>query len=279
MAAVLASAVLLSAALLAWKAEIEQRNMEVVVAEARRSAPTAAFSVPADTPRLDILSGYLAMEDFQRQFALMRATTITHRLPERQIAFILLNGDRRPEWERFQEALLAHEFGHAWIRAQLYPAPVFVPGPHACLAVHTGDIVQHVLIRKELDRRGISFRRHWLEDLEGAIPVMEAAQPPPQDDRCARARLAAEWVDVRLGLAAGEWPQQERYERAARRYMPEIVFTVERITSYLRGVDVADRTAHRQALETVFGILKDLVYYRAEEYRACGTLKKKRAVG
>lgn len=275
----LATTVVLSAALLAWKAEIEQKNVEVVIAEARRPSPGAPFSAPPDTPRLDILASWLATEDFQRQFALMRATTVMHRLAEGQIAFILLNGERRAEWERHQEALLAHEFGHAWIKAQGYPAPVFVPGPHACLAVHTGDIVQHVLIRKELDRRRIEFRRHWLEGLESSIPYLETAQPPPEEDRCARARVAAEWVDVRLGLAPGEWPMQERYEKAVRRYMPEVVSTVEQIVSFMRSVDVASRSAHRQALETVFGILRDLVYYRAKEYRAYGTLKKKRAAG
>jgi hypothetical protein len=279
MGIVLASAVVLSAALLAWQGEIGQRGVELVIAEVQRDALTGRFTAPPDTAHADMLSAWLERDDFQQQFALMRATTVFQRLPGLQVAFVLLNGARRAEWEPHAEALLAHEFGHAWIRAQGYPAPVFVPGPHSCLAIHTGDIVQHVLIRQELDRRGIEFRRHWLEGLEAAIPVMQTAAPPPEEDRCARARLAAEWIDVKLGVKPGEWAALERYEKAVRRYMPEIVSTVEGIAAWLRERDLTDRAVHRQALETVFERLKDLVYYRAKEFRAYGTLKKKRAHG
>ncbi len=249
-----------------------------MVAEARQSA-RGGLAAPQDTPHLDLLAPYLASEEFQRQFALMEASMVFQRAPGREVAFVLLNGDRRAEWESRQEALLAHEFGHAWIKAEKYPTPVFVPGPYACLAIHTGDITQHVLIRREMERRGIEFRRAWLERLERAIPAMETAAPPPEEDRCARARLAAEWVDLRLALQPGEWPAQARYEAAARRYMPEVVSTVERITDYVRSRDLSDRTQHREALKAVFEMLKDLVYYRAKEFRVYGTLKKKRPAG
>lgn len=275
----LAAAVTLSAALLAWKADIEARGVTLVIAEARLDAPGGRFTVPADTPLREVLDQWLASADFRQQFQLMHATMIFQRLPERPAAFVLLNGDRRPEWESRQEALLAHEFGHAWISAEKFPVPVFVPGPHACLAVHTGDITQHVLIRSEMERRGIDGRRSWLEQLERSIPVLETASPPPEEDRCARARQAAEWVDVKLALAPGQWPAQARYEAAVRRYMPEIVSTVERIADYVRSHDMSDRAQHRQALQAVFDMLKDLVYHRAKEYRVYGTLKKKRAAG
>jgi hypothetical protein len=274
---VLAAVVTLTAALLAWKAEIEARGVTVVVAEVHK-AP-GGLTVPPETPQLDLLAPYLASEDFRQQFALMHASTVFQRAPGREVAFVLLNGDRRAEWAPNQEALLAHEFGHAWIKAEKYPTPVFVPGPHACLAIHTGDITQHVLIRREMERRGIEYRRGWLEQLERSIPVMQAAPPPPEEDRCARARLAAEWVDVKLALAPGEWPAQASYEAAVRRYMPEIVSTVERITDFVRRCDLTDRAQHREALKAVFEMLKDLVYYRAKEYRVYGTLKKKRAAG
>jgi hypothetical protein len=275
---VLAAVVTLTAALLSWKAEIESRGVAVVVAEVEKSA-SGALAVAQDTPHLDLLAPYLASEDFQRQFALMHASTVFQRAPGREVAFVLLNGDRRAEWAPDQEALLAHELGHAWIKAEKYPTPVFVPGPHACLAVHTGDITQHVLIRQEMERRGIEYRRGWLAQLERAIPVMQSAAPPPEEDRCARARLAAQWVDVKLALAPGEWPAQASYEAAVRRYMPEIVSTVERITDYVRRRDLTDRGQHREALKAVFEMLKDLVYHRAKEYRVYGTLKRKRAAG
>lgn len=270
---VLAAAVVLSAALLSWKADIESRGIHVVVAVAEKDPDGGRFFVPADTPRRELLDAWLANEDFRGQFALMQATMIYQRVPGGDVAFLLLNGAWRSSWEGHEEALVAHELGHVWIKAEKYPTPVFVPGPHACLAIHTGDIVQHVLIRREMEKRGIGYRRQWLEGLERAIPLMETGPPPPEDDRCARARLAAEWVDVRLGLEPGIWPAQPRYEAAARRYMPEVVSTVRRIEDYMRSRDVADRAQHRQALQAVFEMLKDLVYYRAEEYRAYGTLK------
>ncbi|GIU77682.1 MAG: hypothetical protein KatS3mg005_0920 [Bryobacteraceae bacterium] len=271
----LAAAVTLSAVLLAWKADIESRGVAVVVAELEKSG--GALSAAADTPHLDLLRPYLESAEFQQQFALMHASMVFQRAPGREVAFVLLNGERRAEWESWQEALLAHELGHAWIKAQKYPTPVFVPGPHACLAIHTGDIVQHVLIRREMERRGIDYRKSWLQRLEQAIPVMQTSAPPPEEDRCARARLAAEWVDVKLGLQPGEWPAEAAYEAAVRRYMPEVVSTVERITDYVRRSDLSDRDQHREALKAVFEMLKDLVYHRAREFRVYGTLKKKRA--
>lgn len=270
---------MLTAALSSWKAEIESRGVAVVVAEARQSAG-GGLAVAPDTPHLDLLAPYLGSADFVRQFALMEASMVFQRAPGREVAFVLLNGDRRAEWESRQEALLAHEFGHAWVKAEKYPAPVYVPGaPYACLAIHTGDITQHVLIRREMERRGIEYRRSWLEQLEKAIPVRETAPPPPEEDRCARAQLAAEWVDVKLALKPGEWPAQARYEAAARRYMPEVASTVERIADYVRRHDLSDRGQHREALKAVFEMLKDLVYYRAKEFRVYGTLKRKRAAG
>jgi hypothetical protein len=270
---VLAAAVALSAALLSWKAEIESKGVAVAVAVAEKDEASGLFSVPADTPRRELLAPWLANADFLGQFALMQATMVYQRAPGGDVAFVLLNGALRSLWEGHEEALLGHEFGHVWIKAEKFPSPVFVPGPHACIAIHTGDITQHVLIRKEMEKRGIDYRRQWLEGLERAIPLMETAAPPPEDDRCARARLAAEWVDVKLGLEPGAWPSQPRYEAAARRYMPEVVSTVERIAAYVRSHDMSDRAQHRQALQAVFEMLKDLVYYRATEYRAYGTLK------
>ncbi len=276
---VLATAITLSAALLAWKADIEARGVAVVVAEVRSEAPGGRVIVPQDTPLREVLEAWLAVPDFRQQFALMYATSIIQRLPDREVAFVLLNGDSRPLWEPRMEALLAHEFGHAWVKAEKYPTPVFVPGPLACLAIHTGDIVQHVLIRREMERRGIAYRQDWLADLERAIPSMESSPPPPEEDRCSRARLAAEWVDVRLALAPGEWPAQGRYEAAARRYMPEVAPTVDRIVDYVRSHNLADRSQHREALFAVFEMLKELADSRAKDQAVYGTLKKKRAAG
>lgn len=265
----------LTAALLAWKAEIESTGgIPLFVAEAHFEPESHQFSLPADTAGRGLFASYLRQEDFLREFILMDATMIYHRAPGQQAFLVLLNGARRQHWAPHQEAVLAHEFGHAWIKAQGFPTPLFAPGPFPCLSVHTGDITQHVLIRRELDRRGIPFRPFWLAGLERSIPVLETAAPPPEPDRCARARLAAEWADVRLGLLPGQWPLQPRYEAAVRKYMPELVSTVDAIVAYVSAHDMASRDQHRDALRFVFDRLKDLVYQRAKEFRVYGTLKR-----
>ncbi len=159
------------------------------------------------------------------------------------------------------------------MKAKGYPAPILVQNQWACAGIHSGDITQHVLIRSELDRRGIDHRTFWFETLDLAASQLERDPPPPESDRCARVRQAAQLVDVRLGVKSGEWPGQARYEAAVRRAMPEVEFTVAAIAAHLRAHDMADRGQHRAALQFVFEKLKDLGYRRTNGHRACATLE------
>lgn len=137
-----------------WRAEIEAAGgAPVLVAEVEFSADGSEMRLPDDVPGRPLFVQYLRREDFVRQFLLMRGVLVHHQGPDANAFLVLLNGARRGEWGAHEASLLGHEFGHAWLRARGYPAPVFPPGPLACLAIHTGDIVQHVLIRREMDRR------------------------------------------------------------------------------------------------------------------------------
>jgi hypothetical protein len=198
-----------------------------------------------------------------------------HQKPPAEEAYlVLLNGAREAEWKGHLEALLGHEFGHAWIQAQGYATPVFVANQWACVAVHTGDVAQHVLIRAEMDRRGMEYRKFWYAGLEGSIPGMEKDPPLPETDRCARVAVAGQVVDVRLGLKPGEWPQMERYEAALRKWMPEVLPTVDEIVAYMRQHDMVDQAQHREALQFVFGKLKDLAYQKTKLGPGYDTLGK-----
>jgi hypothetical protein len=204
----------------------------------------------------------------------MYAVMVHHKAPGDNAYLVLFNGMRQAEWAGHEEAVIAHELGHAWIKAKGLPTPLFVDNAWACVGVHAGDIPQHVLMRAELDRRAIDHRTFWLAGLDAAAKEMETKPPPPDSDRCARVRVAAQWADVKLGLKEGEWPGRARYEAAVRRQMPQVEETVNEIVKALQGKNLEDRDTHRQALRFVFERLKDLGYERTNAYRVYATLKE-----
>lgn len=252
----------------AWKKQIEaQGGTPVLVAKVDFDRAKNELSLAPDTPGRELFTTYLKQEEFVKQFHLMNAVMIHHRAPGAQAYLILLNGAKEQEWAGHEQSLLAHEFGHAALKAQGFPTPVFQNDRWACISIHAGDITQHVLIRQELDRRAIDYRTFWLKSLERATSQFEGTSPPPEDDRCTRVRQVAQSVDVRLGLKPGEWPGQGRYEAAVSKVMPEVNGTVEAIVNYLKQHDMADRVQHREALKFVFERLRDLAAQRTNEYR------------
>ncbi len=265
-----ASALVLSAALLSWKAEIEEKSgLPLLVAQVEYEKQANELWLAEDTPKRELFVNYLSMDRFTEQFAKMYAVTVHHMTPGKQAYLIMMNGAKEEAWRGHEEAVLAHEFGHAWVRAQGYPAPVFTNTPRACIGIHAGDITQHVLIRAELDGRDIDYRTFWLQTLGEAAADMEKADPPPESDGCSRALLAAQLVDVRLGL-----PPQPDFERAAKKWMPKVLRTVDEIVTYLRRHNMSDRGEHREALKFVFEKLKELAYQRTKDYRVYVTLKE-----
>ncbi|MBI4892030.1 MAG: hypothetical protein HY821_15500 [Acidobacteria bacterium] len=267
--------IVLTAALAQWKGDIEARSgLPLVVAETEYEANDHSFRLAPDTPQRAAFIEYLQVENFRRQYMQMYAVMIHHKAAGGSAYLVMLNGMRRADWKGHEEALIAHEFGHAWIKAQGYPTPIFIDNQWACVGVHSGDVVQHGLIRSELDKRGIEYRKFWLGGLETATLQMETSPSPAPEDRCARIRVAAQWLDVKLGLKPGEWPAQARYEAALRKWMPEVEPTVDQIVNLLKGKDLSDKDVHRAALKAVFEALKDLGYERSKPYRVYVTLKE-----
>lgn len=249
-----------------WHAEIESvGGAPVYVAEVEFSPDGQQISLPDATPARPLFAQYLRQEDFVRQFILMRGVLIHHHGPDGQAHLVLLNGARRPEWGAHQDALIAHEFGHAWLRAKGYPAPVFQPGPLACLAIHTGDIVQHVLIRREMEARGIDHLALWLASLEAAtagaavLPDNEGMAKIRAGDPCLALRQAAEWADVRLGFAGSRPEIVESYEVEMRRLFPDLERAVSSIAEAVRSRKVEDHQQHLDALRQVNALLRRLV--------------------
>lgn len=262
-----AGAVELPAKLELWKAEIEKTaGVEVIVAEVLFSEDGMTMTLAEGTPRARAIGAYLSREDFARQFQRMYAAMIQHRKPGEEAFIILLNGARRAEMAGYEEAVLAHELGHAWLTSKKYAAAAYQPGLAGCLAIQTGEIVQHALLREEMTRRGVEFIPFWLKSLDAAVEGMETRERPPETDRCLRVQQAAELVNVRLGLGGVEWPGRERYEAKVAKTFPEVEPTAKAIIEYMQKTDTADRKKHREAIEKVFFFLRDLAQYRTKEY-------------
>jgi hypothetical protein len=211
-------------------------------------------NVEGDPEGMDLAARQLAGEAFRAQFRLMQAATITEEPPGGPRIAVLMNEAWRPSWSGHEAALLGHEFGHVWLRLRRLPAPAYSGGATACLAVHTGDIVQHVLIRAELDRRNIDHKTSLMKSMDEAAAAMKHGSAAR--DSCAAARQTAIWVDSRLGLKWTQWPGREEYEAVARRLFPEAEEPVNRIIALLDGKDLNDRFVHRQALVDVFAELR-----------------------
>lgn len=249
-----------------WKTEIERESgIAVSIAEVQFNAAGDEMRLPPDTPRSELMGRYLSSQEFAAEFRHMFAVMVHHKDVEPGDFLIMLNGARRKDFAGAEEAVIGHELGHAMLRARRYPTPAFVPGVSGCLAIHSGDIVQHILIRAELDRRGIAHVPFWLRSLDSAADAMAAASLP-QRDRCARVRQVAQLVDVRLGLRGVDWAGREKYESAVRSRFPEVERTAGDIVAYLENLDVRDKPAHDAAVRFVFQRLKDLAQRRTKDY-------------
>jgi hypothetical protein len=254
-ATLLAGAQELSEPLAAWKREIEAKGSGPIIVVRVVKGPAAnTITVSNDTPERELVKQYLQQEDLVRQLVAAHALTVAHSDGDRVINLVLLNMERSAEWQS-EDALLAHEFGHVWLKAMGYPAPRYVPGPAACLGTHTGNVVQHILLREELDRRGIDFRTSWIRDLQTELSAKES-KPSSAMEPCQRVQQTALWLDVRLGLQEKDWAELPRYESTLRQRYPNLAPAVDEISAYLRKTDVHEPAAYREALVQVFERLK-----------------------
>ncbi len=253
LAAVLAASVISFAAedlarpLAAWRSEIEERGGQVVIVRVPFDRERNVITLPDDTPQRAVLRRYFMDQTFLAQFAGMHAVSVNYDGPEGRYHFILLNMARAAEWEGAEDALIGHELGHAWLAARGYLALDYRPGPESCLAVHAGDVVQHILIRREMERRGIAFRDYWVRVLDRAWPLFET--PPPADlPACRKLERLALWLDVRLGLSRQSWERFERFDAAFRKNYPALAGRGAAVEERLRGADLEDLEDYWPAL-------------------------------
>lgn len=257
-------ALALPPALEQWRAEIEAAGgVPVLAAEVEFDPDGRRMRLPEGIAGRELFAHYLRQEEFVRQFMLMRGVMVHHRGWGGEALLVMLNGARRAEWAAHAEALAGHELGHAWLRARRYPEPAPEPGDPPCLAIHAGDIVEHVLIRRELDRRGINHRGYAAQSYAAALAAMRqwedgAGLRRPVRDACLAPRQVALWVDARLGLGAGAWADLELYEAEARRVFPGLEEQVSAIEALLGAAGLDEPGEAKAALEAVAGRLRAL---------------------
>ena len=246
-----ASAPALSERLEKWKREIEQRGGQLVVARIETDRETNQVRVPPDTPRRVILARFLSNEQFRGQFLQTHAMTLNYQAAEGRVHFVLLNMARAAEFKDAEEPLLAHEFGHAWLDEQGFRSSDYAAEAQPCLAIHASDIVQHVLIRRALNERGILFREYWTRNLALALDALRKDGPPSSSSACELLARTALWTDVRLGLTPDAWSRQGEFDAAFRRSFPELAATVDELVTVLNAVDVTARERYQRALAYV----------------------------
>ena len=230
-----------------WRAEIEKLDQsKVLIMRVTEDMPP-----PEDPAARSIITQVFQSPGFTSQFARAEAMSVNNG----KYHFVLINPAHTTESN--YDAVLAHELGHLWLKAQGYPSPVYQGGDAGCLAVNAGDVVQHVLIRAEMDRRRIDWRGHWLENLAKASEHMEAdGLTQPVAPICQRLAQLALWSDVKLGLNPASWNGYERFEKAMKATFPELSRPAEAISGHLARLDLKDKAIHRQALVFSFQRMK-----------------------
>ena len=237
------------AAVLKWRDELAARGAQVYIARVALDPQTNTLRLPTDTPERASFAAYLKQDEFVRQLMAAQALTVSSRDGNGTRNYIFLNMSRTSDWEGHEDAILAHELGHVWLRALGYPSPIYQGGQTACLSIHAGDVVQHVLIRRETQRRGIDYAAQSIRALEQA---MRDYWPSNTLEPCTAVQEAALWVDVRLGISQARWSRLPQFETFMRRNFATLESAVDDLETYLKPLDLRDKNVHRQALRYAF---------------------------
>lgn len=240
--------------LVRWGEEIELTAGRIVFAPASRQG--AEWKLPANLEREDIILKYLRDPSFRKELAAAHALTVNWEGAGERYHFIVLNMDLAGQWESAREGLIGHELGHIWLHAKGLTSPQFQPGPDACISIQSADIVQHVLIRAEMERRGISGKAYLLSNLKislNALGKPDALGKPGNSSltRCQKAVVLSHWLDFRHGIARGDWNEADRYSELHQERYPEISRRGVEIEEYLRDHEIADHESFLQAVAFV----------------------------
>lgn len=228
-----------------WKAEIEAADgSQVVIAPI--PVVNGSYVLAPDLPGRATLARFFSDDRFRAQFVRTHAISIN----SPGFHFVLVNQDRLPIYPGTTEDLISHELGHAWLDARGLKAPPAASGVLYCEPVHTGDIVQHIVIRAEQDRRGFLFRPGWIRSLEKALnPAIEPARDP-----CIRLERLSLYVDVALGLTDDQWPARSEFLRQLLTRDARLAEAAIRLTEFLPHLRPASRLDYYAALGAVRSI-------------------------
>lgn len=191
---------------MAWQVEIESLG--------HMSLRILSFPVDAlSAEDAQALGPTLRQPGFADLFSRAQALSLRLEGGARPLTYVLLNSPLIANTGNDKIQLIAHEFGHHWLAAQGMLPPEYVPGPRGCLAVHAGDIVQHIFVRRELDRRGFAWRESYARDYQRAYLGAGAGQAIGlgAGDSCFRAQRLSLMMDLRTGFAAGAFDARNAY--------------------------------------------------------------------
>jgi hypothetical protein len=220
-------------------------------AEALSGAPIQILRIggmPLALP--GVVARALGDESFRRNLAAAHALTI-HWDGVEKAHYVLLNMALAAQWKDAEEGLLAHEIGHIWLNAAGYRTPPYESGPVACLSVISADIPQHILIRAEVERRGIAASRYWLGNLELAKRSIEGRRPTGRLDPCQKLVVLSQWMDARLGASPDSWTEWDCFESLYAKTYPSLKPHADALASLLRPLDLRGREQYQSALRSV----------------------------
>jgi len=234
--------VALPAKLEEWKSEIEARSFNRI----------EIIRIPGDPfPPEDrqLLYSYFSKPDFAESFSRAQAMTLRNEQGGRTRSMILLNLPKMQQTQNSPAALIAHELGHLWLASIGFKPPPYTPGPRGCLAIHYGDIVQHILLRAESDRRQIPWRSSYERDYTAARDsLIKEPQGGPGDD-CLRAQRLSLMIDIRTGFETNAFPAREEYLGLLARQDPLAEAIAIELVEALDGRLNLDIESYKWALE------------------------------
>lgn len=242
----------LSPRLQEWRAELNETGIRVLFARIYTDTDRNLLILPPDAPERPRFAGMLAQNAFVEQFVHAHALTVNLS----GISLVFLNMRRAAEWEGHEEALLAHELAHIGLKARGYES-VRATGLPPCQVIHATNIVQHVLVRRELRARGINEAPFRIRTLS---PVLEASGDG-QDVRsseCDRARRLELWIDVAIGLTDEQWAQRKRFLDLMEKKWPELAQPSARLSARLEKADLSDEKVYEETLTAVAAALQEL---------------------
>jgi hypothetical protein len=235
-----------------WRDELAAAGVRVLFARVYTDPERNLLILPPDAPERPLFAGMLAQTAFVEQF--VHAHALTANLRDTSIVF--LNMHRAGEWQGHEEALLAHELVHIALKTRGYDS-IRAQGLAACQTIHATNIVQHVLVRRELRAREIDevpFRVRALELLRAA--AASAQETPPT--ACDNARRLETWVDAALGLTDEQWPHRPEFLALLRKKWPQLAEPAARLMERLERADLSDQKVYEASLAAAAATLRQL---------------------